>query len=110
MDYLEGYENDVSKVHYRNKFGYYTMEPGFINGRNHYTIMDNDSKAGEYGLWFSEDAWFLGLTKERGKHKGRVTRCGHLEPNFGYFWEQLSRFFGHFLKHILVIFDILKHF
>ena len=30
---------------------------------------------------------------------GRVTRCGDLKPNFGYFWDQMTRFFCLFLTY-----------
>ena len=34
--------------------------------------------------------------------KGRVTRCGDLEPNFGYFWDQMAIY--------LTIFNIFWYF
>ena len=65
------------------------MEPGFLNGRNHYTIIDDDGNKGRFALWFAQDTWFLGKTEERGQHKGfmhsgfKTDQCVH---DIGYTW------------------------
>jgi len=50
-------------------FGYYTMEPGLVNGKVHYTSSDTRNK-GLYALSFCGDSWWLQPAAFRGQCKG----------------------------------------
>jgi len=50
-------------------FGYYTMEPGQVNGKVHYTSSNPNNK-GLYALAFCGDSWWIQPVAFRGKCKG----------------------------------------
>jgi len=56
----EGYNKHL------DKYSFYSMEPSLINGRNHYTIDDENEK---YGLWFCGSHWIIGDSSDRGECK-----------------------------------------
>jgi len=50
-------------------FGHYTMEPGLVNGRAHYSSSDPANK-GLYALAFCGDSWWIQPASFRGQCKG----------------------------------------
>ena len=62
--FTKGHSNGAFRLH-RYMFGAFTMEPGTVNGRNHYT-----SENGRFAIAFCGDSWWIQATKNRGECKG----------------------------------------
>merc|ERR1739844_656709 len=62
-----GHRNDAfdQRSYY---WGYYTQEPGHVNGKVHYTSTHHN---GKYAVWFAENGdWIVGFSSKRGKAWG----------------------------------------
>lgn len=87
--------NGAYKLH-KYIFGYYTMEPGLVNGRNHYTSTHAD---GAFALAFCGDSWWLQSADVRGECKGwahsgwQENRCVHdIDYSWRYFIPAIDEF------------------
>jgi len=56
------------KIH-ETMFGHYIMEPGLVNGKNHYTSSDPHNK-GVYAVAFCGDQWWIQPARLRGQCNG----------------------------------------
>merc|ERR1711963_170350 len=65
--FTNGHKNDFF-THHSAAIGDYEMNPGFVNGKVHYTsTFDN----GKYGIWFSDlGSWMVGNSTKRGQDIG----------------------------------------
>merc|ERR1711976_927434 len=77
--------NGAYKLH-KYIFGYFTMEPGKVNGRNHYKSVHGD---GAFVLAYCGDSWWIQSSEVRGECKGwahsgwESNKCVH---NIDYSW------------------------
>ena len=83
------------KLH-RYMYGYYEMEPGLINGKNHYTSVHAD---GLLAVAYCGDSWWIQLATNRGECKGWAysgwdsPQCVHdVEYTWQYFVPTINEF------------------
>jgi len=77
---------DKAYDEHKNLYTEYTVEPGLVNGKPHYTF---DGWIYNYAIWYSGDAWVIGETDDRGSTRGYMRNHGNNScPNeMGYDWE-----------------------
>ena len=85
------------KLH-KYMYGYYKMEPGLVNGHNHYTSLHGN---GQFAIAFCGDSWWIQLAENRGEclgwsHSGwKTPDCVH---DVDYTWKYYVPILDQFLE------------
>jgi len=88
VDYTSGHGFYGPVKILRRTYGYYTMEPGLVNGKAHYTSSDPGNE-GLYALSFCGDSWWIQPASFRGQCKGFAHSGWHTDDcvtDIAYSW------------------------
>ena len=96
--FTNGHSDTPAYELYRYMYGIYEVEPGMVNGRNHYTSVHGD---GLFALAFCGDSWWIQLSENRGECKGwahsgwAIDQCVHdVKYTWRYYMPSVDTFIG----------------